>query len=525
MINVWWVTRPKRRLDSIPEILALLADDIIGKEWTGNRSTHLSVESALEEKGLKRVGDRRDQGGGGARTYLAWLKSYGLVFEYRNRLEFTLAGEAILEGKSPVEVMKNQVLKFQYPSPFSISPTVKTRLTDRFHIRPFRFLLRLLSDQSIGNHLTEDEVGLIVIEEAENESDSCYRKVINHILDYRQRGMETIPDLDEFNKLYGEGHPHKWTYYTDIANTLFNVLEYTQLARRTSVDGYSRLILNPDKIQEVRFFLDKDLPFIPRPEDEVFFQRRYGVGPYQLKDTRNLDKAKTVTAKIVLESKVRRSIISKSLLEPIYRISSDLIEFIVAENDNSYSYSQVEDVARKLFPNGAIGGFFSNYYQMAFSGREEARDFEIATANLFHEIFGFETWHIGQSGRVPDVVISTDVGEYQVIIDTKAYERYTVSHDHFNRMAHTYIPSVYSYSPSGYPLIAFCYIAGGFGQSMQNSLTEISECSNVPGVAFTVSAVIDLAENQQSHPKDFMQLKKLFVSNEVITPDSHLLLV
>ena len=44
--------------------------------------SHLSFEDELEQKGLKRKGDRWDQGGGGGRTYLAWLQSLGLVFYY-----------------------------------------------------------------------------------------------------------------------------------------------------------------------------------------------------------------------------------------------------------------------------------------------------------------------------------------------------------------------------------------------------------------------------------------------------------
>lgn len=519
MINVWWVTRPKRRLDSIPEILALLADENIGKEWSGQRNTHLSVESALEKKGLKRVGDRRDQGGSGARTYLAWLKSYGLVFEYNDRLEFTLAGEAILAGKSPVEVMKNQILKFQYPSPFSISPTIKTRLTDRFEIRPFRFLLRLLSEPLLDYYLTEDEVGYIVIEEAENESESCYKKVVNHILDYRDRGALSLPSLEQFNILYGESQPHKWTYYTDIANTLFNVIEYTQLARRTDSDGFTKLVIPEDSKHEVNSILSNTPSFISRPEDEVYFQRKYGVGPFQQKDTRNLDNTKTVTPKIIMESKIRTAFISKSLTEPIYKISSDLIDSIVVATNNLYSYSEVEDTLRKMYPHGAIGGFFSNYYQMAFSGRDEARDFEIATANIFKEVFGFESKQIGQTGRVPDVVISSESDKYQVIIDNKAYEKYTVQHDHYNRMVYTYIPKINEYSFSKYPLVAFCYIAGGFGPSMSKSLLEISDASGIKGSALTVSTVIKLAEGAQENGNlTHEYFKNILSSNRVMTP-------
>ena len=80
MLNYWWVTRPKRKLDSIPEVLAQFAEISLNQEWSGQREYHLAYEAALEKAGLKRIGDRRDQTGGGARTYKAWLKSLGLIF-------------------------------------------------------------------------------------------------------------------------------------------------------------------------------------------------------------------------------------------------------------------------------------------------------------------------------------------------------------------------------------------------------------------------------------------------------------
>ena len=71
MLNYWWVTRPKRKLNSIPEVLAAFADLSLNQEWEGQRTSHLAYEDALEEAGLKRKGERRDQTGGGARTYKA----------------------------------------------------------------------------------------------------------------------------------------------------------------------------------------------------------------------------------------------------------------------------------------------------------------------------------------------------------------------------------------------------------------------------------------------------------------------
>ena len=150
--------------------------------------SHLSFEDELEQKGLKRKGDRWDQGGGGGRTYLAWLQSLGLVFYYgaERVLKPTMAGEALLNGKSPTDVLTRQVLKYQFPSPFSMSRNVE--VSPRFKIRPFRFLLKLLLDSRI-EMLSEEEIAKIVVVEAENESTACYEHVVARILEFREKGV------------------------------------------------------------------------------------------------------------------------------------------------------------------------------------------------------------------------------------------------------------------------------------------------------------------------------------------------
>ena len=65
MINYWWVTRPKRRLDSIPEVLATFVDISLNRQWAGQRDSHIAYEDALEQAGLKRKGERRDHSGSG----------------------------------------------------------------------------------------------------------------------------------------------------------------------------------------------------------------------------------------------------------------------------------------------------------------------------------------------------------------------------------------------------------------------------------------------------------------------------
>ena len=55
MLNYWWVTRPKRKLNSVPDVLSSFADLSLNQEWQGPRGSHLDFESALEAAGLKKL--------------------------------------------------------------------------------------------------------------------------------------------------------------------------------------------------------------------------------------------------------------------------------------------------------------------------------------------------------------------------------------------------------------------------------------------------------------------------------------
>ena len=111
----------------------------------------------------------------------------GLIFtqESTGKIKLTLAGEAIMNGDSPVQVLKGQILKYQFPSAFSISRGV--RVASRFKIHPFRFLLKLLMDKRVG-YLTEEEIAKIIVTEAENVSEKCYNYIVDRIELFRSYG-------------------------------------------------------------------------------------------------------------------------------------------------------------------------------------------------------------------------------------------------------------------------------------------------------------------------------------------------
>ena len=80
--NTWWVTRPKRSLAAAPGALRELANAVSGSAWRGDGQTvQRTYEQSLEASQLKANRAKRDPNGGGPRTYVAWLKSLGLLWE------------------------------------------------------------------------------------------------------------------------------------------------------------------------------------------------------------------------------------------------------------------------------------------------------------------------------------------------------------------------------------------------------------------------------------------------------------
>lgn len=515
MLNYWWVTRPKRKLNSIPDVLAVFAESSMNATWLGQRDSHLTLENALEKSGLKREGDRRDQTGGGGRTYKAWLVSLGLLFvqESTKKLQLTLAGEEILNGKSPVKILTNQILKYQFPSAFSLERSVN--VSTRFKIHPFWFLLKLLSDNRI-QYLTQEEIAKIIIIEAENESQKCYEKIISRIIEFRNFGDQCLEKnfAQKYTSSKGTVNlQNPFSHLQDIANTIANWLEYTQLVIRS--DGKLRIL--PEKTEEVLKIVSKQIPFIPRPEEHEYFQRRYGIDSEHIKDTRNLLRTNVITDFMIAEMRVKKIFISLALKEPIGGINPELIERI--SEQSGIKSTVVIEILQKNFPHGAIGAFMANYFEMAFAGREQCIEFEEATSNIFREIFKFNSTWLGSaaSGRaVPDILLVSGNFGFQAIIDTKAYSRYDLPTTHRDRMIYHYLPEIQNYSSSNLPIGFFSYIAGGFSNTIATPLQEIVTASKVNGSAMPVTVFIKMAEKNSNSHYTHNEIKNIFSLNRQI---------
>ena len=297
---------------------------------------------------------------------------------------------------------------------------------------------------------------------------------------------------------------------TDLANTLINWLEYTQLVKR---DG-GRVAVLDDKIPEVQHIL-ADVPvFIDRPEEHEYFQRKYGLDPKHRKDNRNLALTKTVTAAMIAKQKIMQAYITESLERPITKITSDVVDYIVQVT--GIDGKTVENVLIETYPNGSVGAFMTKYFEMAFKGRDEATEFEKATVELFHDVFGYTAKHVGPIGLTPDVLILSDSEGYQAILDNKAYHKYTISNDHYNRMVHNYIENLENYSDSGSRLAFFSYIAGGFGRNIDKQIKAVVNASGVNGSAISVTNMIKMVEQHNRVPYSHGKIRDIFSVNRQI---------
>ena len=519
MINYWWVTRPKRKLNTIPEVLATVSEATLNAVWSGERDRHLMLEESLERDGLKREGSRRDQTGGGARTYLAWLKSLGLMFEEsRTRKIYpTLAGEEILNGGNPVEVLTEQVLKYQFPSSFSRSRGVE--VSERFKVHPFIFLLRLLMNEEIG-YLSPEEIAKVVIVQAENNSNECLERVIKQVQAFRKHGDDSLERnfTEKYAPSRGGRLNDKFGHLMDVANTMINWLEYTRLISRES----SNIFIPEHKKYLVGDILKTPPKLIERSGEHEFFQRKYGLITGKRKDNRNLIESTSISTRTIDEARIRRTIIAESLRTPITSINHATIRNI--ENLTGCDVKIIEETLSKMYRTGTTGAldtFLTGYREMAFSGREDATKFEIATREILEKIFGYKAKHVGPIGLTPDILVISDSEGYQGIFDNKAYARYSVSNDHHNRMVQNYIKGISQYSEEDEQSLAFfSYIAGGFKDTINNQLASITQESSVPGSAISVDNFIHLIKEQQNHPKTHAELSQIFsLGREVLITD------
>ncbi|WP_043934191.1 restriction endonuclease FokI C-terminal domain-containing protein [Bacillus sp. EB01] len=518
-INNWQIPRNKRKLYPVVDSLTLFKLYNADKIWKDNLESQLKFEEDLEIYGIKREGDRRDQKAGGARTYESWLFLLGLIYEETKTqiIRTTLAGEALVAGQPPVDIIKNQLMKLQYPSPYSLRSGVN--IDRRFNVRPFRLILRLLLDDRLKNQdgrieLGSYELGVFVLTEGVDESDATIDKIANKILESRQKEV-ILPN--NFGELYPSSTKGARSTEKTIealksnANVFINYLEYTQLVIRDSPK--SPIYIPEDKKDEVRSILNDNTKVRPLDEKNPYwkenFQRNYGLPPGATKDTRNFSKQSVITDEIFKTRRIQSMLIHLASQKLITSITPDIIKGLAKVS--GYSEKQVEHALENFHPD-TYSLFEVTYLKMASSSRELDTEFEKATIDIFTQL-GFSAQHVGNKNLHPDGFVESPLN-FSGIFDTKAYARYSITNDHHNRMTINYIPTYQQSNPN---LSFFLYVAYGFKNTIDGQIQKIKRVNGVNGSAITAKDLLYLLRRHKTKAIDHADLKKLFESNKRIT--------
>lgn len=504
--NHWFVSRQKRQLTTILYALIAYSDICVGKIW--NPDLQLCFEDALGNRNITDHGKlraRRTNEGGGTRTLFKQMKDLGLVFleEESKTCRLTLIGEDIVKGKvSFVDAMRLQLKRYQYPSAAVWAGS--GCISHDFQVHPFQFLFRLLRDHRLKNELKMEEMFGIVIHKATSDSSEVFEDVIARIIRHRNGDDE------------GFIHDTNTKSYSNIANTFFNYISLTQYIDR----GLGTISIRPGKEEIVDDFIEEHPSFIPHPELSENYQRRFGRGNVAM-DRRNFNHNKP-SQKEINESRIMHEYVLLSLKTPITGITSDIVEQI--SNKTGISDQFVERFLIQNYPHGNIDDFFLSYRELAQMGIKGARDFELATCEMFRKIFHMKASHVGPFGNTPDVFIESEEHSFCGIIDNKAYKNgYSISGNHKRVMEDVYIPNYRKYGNTKAPLAFFAYIAGSFGSNINNQISEISKDMGVNGAAMPVDVFINMAQDYIDSGFSHSFVKRVFsVNREVSLSDVEL---
>lgn len=492
--RVWMFPRNIRKIYpwKISQILSMIHMQLVSDVWMRNQALQNSFTANLEKFGLKREGVQYDPNSGGARTYFSQLESLGLLFTRDDGSTWlTIAGQDLVEGTDyPSEILRTQLLRYQYPSIYSKGSNVK--IHPSIKIKPFLFILELLMDSTI-QHLTDIEIIIPVIY---GHNQNCFDLCKDKILHYRESGeiFDVIdhPDEDLFTpRTRVRTKENAIKDFKEIANTCKNFLESCSLVLTESdvISGTKRIIINEGVLPEIEKSLLNKSTFIPVLNAESF-QRKYGAWNRK-KDNRSLNSR--VTKGVSKGEPIIHALFAEYAGNNLVTDTPE--DFVAQAVNHGFDRNLVLKTIEPYLVN-SLSLFEQEFLKLSTGGTSTANAFEKAVQQLFEKRLKYTTTHTGQRNRPSDIGGYSDIfiqevsGRFCAIIDTKASPKYNLSASDYHTMVSSYIPSVNQLDEHKNEKFGFCaYVAGGFDANMDE---RIKKTSNDSGYSFTAIKAYDL---------------------------------
>ena len=441
------IPRNKRRINPLRDSLilrAMIVSSKRGAAWK-DQANQDKFSEILDKLNLKDGGKLRDKNSGGSRTYLAQFEALGLILDDKKEgLKLTQAGEDLNNLHEPTSTLAYQLLKFQYPSTYSLKTAVG--IARDIVIRPFLFILELALDPQLNGLTDKDLMIPVVHAKTHNDFDKCKEKILEL---RRDSSIEAVIPNDSSirtNKSQDSSYQERIDDIKNIANTFKNYLQGVGLIQFFSLeDGVKRFKTNNDYVDLIK--KTKQSPFIDflnLPGDQAQFQ--YGKRIDSLKDTRRIFMPSSDPRLATLEG-VLQDLFLKEIHLPA---PHEIIESFINDTTKKFQLSD------KNIVRNAINPFLfdradhtQRLIELASGGTQTAEAFEKTISNIFQYEFGFQSeWTgrkrrpLGEVGAYADVFVVEFDRNYCGIIDAKSTKNtYDLPHSDVVKMVQTYIPA------------------------------------------------------------------------------------
>lgn len=485
MRQIWMFPRNKRRmmpLDTALILRAMVVASELGTTWGGDQGQQNQFSKLLDEYGLKAGGDQRDKNPGGSRTYEAQMRSLGLLYKDSKdgTLKLTQAGQDLVELIEPSKTFEYQILKFQYPSSYSLGRNVDIDRTIK--IRPFSFLLKLANDPELNGLSDKDMVVPVIY----GRNEQSYEKCKKLILKLRTDGIESvIPDDASIRTAKTQNNPYakRVEDICNIANTFKNVLQGSGIVDLRDIDGQIRVFPRNDikvKIGEIESIPYVD--FIGLSEEQATL--KYGNRLGSMKDTRR-SFMPTKNPELFTKSAL---IFQRFLDEVDLPVTQTDVDVFAIRMETEFQLNR-ELIIKTLEPILANSNHYAGtrLIELSKGGLASAEAFEKNVQKIFEVDFGYHAeWtgrtHRKQTGGFMDVFVVELERNVCGIIDTKSMNSYDLPHQDVSKAITTYIDAASElYGSRGNLELKFvAYISHLIGSGASTRARDIYNSKKVP---------------------------------------------
>jgi hypothetical protein len=501
MRQIWMFPRNKRRmmaLDTALILRAMIVASELGSAWGGDQGQQDKFAKLLDDYGLKAGGKQRDKNAGGSRTYEAQMRSLGLLYKdsQKGTLNLTQSGQDLVDFIEVSKTFEYQILKFQYPSSYSLGRNVD--IDKNIKIRPFLFLLKLASDPELNGLSDKDMVVPVIHGKADSDYENCKKLIIK----LRQSGVSSVvPDDSSIRtaKTKNNSYAQRIEDIGNIANTFKNVLQGSGIVDLRDVDGQVRVFPRSDiknLIKEVESLPFVD--FINLSDEQATLQ--YGNKLGAKKDTRrNFMPSKNP------ELFTKSSIIYQKFLDEVdLPVTQVEINDFVRRMTNEFNLT-ADNVLLALQPILENSDHYSGarLIELSKGGSKTAEAFEKNVQKIFEVDFGYQAEWTGRTfrkktGGYMDVFVVELERNLCGIIDTKSMKTYDLPHQDIAKAEQTYIDAASElYGNRNLDLKFVAYISHLIGSGAGDRAKNLYDSKGIPISLISAYGLNSLRDNDE----------------------------